>query len=196
VTVRRRLAAVAAAGALLAAPATAAGQQADPTRLRDPTLARRLDSALPRAAVAARQTWVRGTQMGERARELAAQRAAAQMGTPPREPTWPPSGAAATTAIGDDLRAEAAAELARRAAAEPGTAAAPGPANVEPRNRAGDLGRPVASNPPPFVQRGACARETRARVAGFVSWLRTLPGGDALAAVVAERAADARCDPA
>jgi hypothetical protein len=153
VTVRRRLAALAAAGALLAAPAEAAGQQADPTRFRDPTLPRRSDSALPRAAVAARQTWVRGTQMGEQARELAAQRAAAELGT----------------------------------------AAALGPANVEPGEHARDLGEPVASGPPPFVHRGACARETRMRVAVFVSWLRTLPGGDALAAVIAERAADARC---
>jgi hypothetical protein len=193
VTVRRRFAALAAAGALLAAPAEAAGQQADPTRLRDPTLARRFDSALPRAAVAARQTWVRGTQMGEQARGLAAQRAAAQAGAPSRDPTRPLGEAAATVAIGDDLRAEAAAELARRVPAELGTAAAPGPANVAPRDRARDLGGLVASGPPPFVQRGACARQTRARVAGFVSWLRTLPAGDALAAVVAERAADARC---
>jgi hypothetical protein len=59
--------------------------------------------------------------------------------------------------------------------------------------QAAQAGSPPASGPPPFVQRGDCAGETRVRVAGLVSWLRGLPGGDALAAVVAERAVDARC---
>ena len=53
--------------------------------------------------------------------------------------------------------------------------------------------RPPDPGPPPaFVRRRGCARQTVARIAAVVSWLRTLPLGDAWGAL-AERGLGGRC---
>ena len=51
---------------------------------------------------------------------------------------------------------------------------------------------PSPGPPPAFVRRRGCARETVVRIAALISWMRTLPAGDALAAV-AERGLGGRC---
>ncbi len=78
-------------------------------------------------------------------------------------------------------------ERAARAGHPPSAGGAPCPALAARAPRPPDPGAP-----PAFVLRRGCARETVARIAAVVSWLRTLPLGDAWGAL-AERELGGRC---